>query len=122
VSIAASAVVAIALASSAWAQDGVNAPMGSPDAASAVHGSGTVGDSIRNVPANPAPHVAAAPQPASSDDSGDDSISVTGGVPGAAPAAASSDTTQAQPAVAVAPAPAEAPAAPAVATKKLDNT
>ncbi|MGB9380649.1 MAG: hypothetical protein WCB16_08445, partial [Candidatus Binatus sp.] len=94
--IVATAIVAIALASPAWAQDGANTTLGSPDAASAVQGSGTVGDSIRNVPASSAPP--SAPSSASSDDSSDDSISVTGGVPGA-PAAAPSDTTQAQPAV-----------------------
>ncbi|MGC2445388.1 MAG: hypothetical protein WA409_18530, partial [Candidatus Binatus sp.] len=94
--IVATAIVAIALASPAWAQDGANTTLGSPDAASAVQGSGTVGDSIRNVPASSAPR--SAPSSASSDDSSDDSISVTGGVPGA-PAAAPSDTTQAQPAV-----------------------
>jgi lipopolysaccharide transport protein LptA len=94
--IVAAGLVAFALALPAWAQEGV--------------GTGTVGDSIRNTPANPAPASASAPQPATSEESGDDSISVTGGVPGAPPAAAPSDTTQAQPAVA---APAEA-AAPAV--------
>jgi lipopolysaccharide transport protein LptA len=89
--------------------------MGSPDAAAAVQGSGTVGDSIRNAPASSTPPSASAPQAANSDDSNDDSISVTGGVPGAPPSAASSDTTQAQPAAAAAPAEAP-PAAPAVAT------
>ncbi|HKN12414.1 MAG TPA: LptA/OstA family protein [Candidatus Binatus sp.] len=110
--IVAAAIFAIALASPLWAQNGANAPMGSPD-------SGTIGDSIRNAPANTAPPAGTAPQPASSDESSDDSISVTGGVPGAPPVAPSSDTTQAQPAVATAPAAAEAPAAvtaPAVAT------
>ena len=101
--IVATAIVAIALASPAWAQDGANPTLGSPDAASAVQGSGTVGDSIRNVPASSAPPSASAPSSANSDDSSDDSISVTGGVPGGAPAAAPSDTTQAQPAVATAP-------------------
>ncbi|HEY6298937.1 MAG TPA: hypothetical protein VIW95_04770, partial [Candidatus Binatus sp.] len=93
--IAAAAIVAIALASPGWAQDGVNAPMGSPDAGAAVQGSGTVGDSIRNAPASSTAPSASAPQAANSDDSNDDSISVTGGVPGAPPSAASSDTTQA---------------------------
>ncbi|MFZ0679147.1 MAG: hypothetical protein WAN07_15720, partial [Candidatus Binatus sp.] len=95
--IVATAIVAIALASPAWAQDGVNTPMGSPDASAAVHGSGTVGDSIRNTPASSAPPAASAPQAANSDESSEDSISVTGGVPGAPPAAPASDTTQAQP-------------------------
>ena len=81
--IVATAIVAIALASPAWAQDGANPTLGSPDAASAVQGSGTVGDSIRNVPASSAPPSASAPSSANSDDSSDDSISVTGGVPGA---------------------------------------
>ncbi|MGA9742819.1 MAG: hypothetical protein WBQ33_20405, partial [Candidatus Binatus sp.] len=113
----ATAIVAIALASPAWAQDGVNAPMSSPDSAPAV-GSGTVGDSIRNEPANSAPPAASAPQPANSDDLSGDSISVTGGVPGTSPSAPASDTggsgSQAQPAVATAPAEAP-PSAPAVA-------
>ena len=90
--------------------------MSSPDSAAAVSGSGTVGDSIRNQPANPVPPAAPAPQAASSDDSGGDSISVTGGVPGAPPAAPASDTggSQAQPALATAPAEAPPPA-PAMA-------
>lgn len=74
-------------------------------------GSGTVGDSIRNVPANSA---ASAPQSANSDDSNEDTISVTGGVPGALPSAPATDTSQAQPAVANAPVEAP-PSAPAVA-------
>jgi len=98
--IVAVALVAFALALPAWAQEG--------------SGAGTIGDSIRNTPANPAPAPASAPPAATSDDSSDDSISVTGGVPGAAPAAAASETTQAQPAVAPAAAEAAAPA-PAVA-------
>jgi lipopolysaccharide transport protein LptA len=99
----ATALVGFALALPALAQEGVGAPK--------------VGDSIRNTPANSAPLSASAPQPAGNDESGDDSISVTGGVPGAPPSAPSADTTQAQPAVATAPAPAEAPSAPpAVAT------
>ncbi|MGC2493294.1 hypothetical protein, partial [Candidatus Binatus sp.] len=81
--ILASAIVAIALASPTWAQDGVNTPMSSPDASSAVGGSGTVGDSIRNTPSNSTPPAASAPRGANSDDS----ISVTGGVPGAPPSA-----------------------------------
>jgi lipopolysaccharide transport protein LptA len=115
VRIVATAIVAIALASPAWAQDGVNAPMSSPDSAPAG-GSGTVGDSIRNEPANSAPPAASLPQPANSDDSSGDSISVTGGVPGAPPSAPASDTngSQAQPAMATAPAEAP-PSAPAVA-------
>ncbi|WP_331960871.1 LptA/OstA family protein [Candidatus Binatus sp.] len=81
-------------------------------------GSGTVGDSIRNEPANSASPAASAPQPANSDDLSGDSISVTGGVPGTPPSAAASDTngsgSQAQPSVATAPAEAP-PSAPAVA-------
>lgn len=112
-------IVAIALASPAWAQDGVNAaPISSPNSGPAT-GSGTVGNSIRIEPENSAPPAAPAPQAAaSSDDSGGDSISVTGGVPGAPPSAPASDTngggSQAQPAVATAPAEAP-PSAPAVA-------
>jgi len=89
--------------------------MSSPDSAPAV-GSGTVGDSIRNEPANSAPPAASAPQPANSDDLSGDSISVTGGVPGAPPSAPASDSSgsQAQPAVATAPAEAP-PSEPAVA-------
>jgi len=88
--------------------------MGSPDA-------GTAADSNRNLPANSAPPATTAPQPANSDESSDDSISVTGGVPGAPPAAPASDTTQAEPAVATAPAAAEAPpAAPAVPVTAAD--
>ncbi|MFZ2062197.1 MAG: hypothetical protein WAU82_14385, partial [Candidatus Binatus sp.] len=90
--ILASAIVAIALASPTWAQDGVNTPMSSPDASSAVGGSGTVGDSIRNTPSNSTPPAASAPRGANSDDSSEDSISVTGGVPGAPPSAPASDT------------------------------
>jgi lipopolysaccharide transport protein LptA len=125
----AATIVAIALASPAWAQESVNTPItGTP------MDSGTVGDSIRNQPANTssAPPAASAPQPANSEDSGDDSISVTGGVPGAPPAAPASQT-QAQPAVATAPAeavpelpatavaPAEAPpAAPAIVAAPVE--
>ena len=77
-------------------------------------GSGTVGDSIRNAPANSAPPSASAPQARSSDDSSDDSISVTGGVPGAPRGCAVGHDAGAT--CGAAPAPAEAPpAAPAVA-------
>jgi len=107
----ATAVVALALTSPVLAQDAV------PDTGTAI-GSGTIGDSIRNEPANPAPPAASAPQPVTSDDSSGDSISVTGGVPGTPPSAPASDTSgsgsEAQPAVVTAPAEA-APSAPAVA-------
>ncbi|MGA6974466.1 MAG: hypothetical protein WBY93_22760, partial [Candidatus Binatus sp.] len=83
----AAAIVAFALASPALAQDGVNVPMGST--------TGTVGDSIRNTPGSSAPPTTMAPQPTNNDDSSDDSISVTGGVPGTPPSAPASDTTQA---------------------------
>jgi lipopolysaccharide transport protein LptA len=100
--IAAIAIVAIALASPAWAQDGVNTPMSSPASVPAM-GEGTVGNSIRPDRADDASAPVA--QPAPIDDMSGDSISVTGGVPGS--------TTSPAPAEANAPAVATAPAEPA---------
>jgi lipopolysaccharide transport protein LptA len=123
--IAAMAIVAIALASPAWAQDGVNTPMSSPASVPAM-GEGTVGNSIRPDRGDDAPAPIA--QPAPGDDMSGDSISVTGGVPGsttsaALSGAAASDaqpaTTAGAPAMPLESAPsqppvASAPAAPVV--------